>query len=42
MLLHPGMADDVDEGGDERLLDHTVPLLDDRLALHKQGKDKLE
>ena len=29
MLLHPGMADDVDEGGDERLLDHVVPLPDD-------------
>ena len=39
MLLHPGMVDDVDQGGGERLLDH-VPLLYDRPALHKQGKDK--
>ena len=29
MLLHPGMADDVDEGGYKRLLDHVVPLPDD-------------
>ena len=42
MLLHPGVPDDVDQGGDERLLDHFVPLLDDRLALQKQWKDKLE
>ena len=39
MLLHPGMVDDVDQGGGERLLDH-VPLLYDRPALHKHGKDK--
>ena len=42
MFLHPCMANDVDEGGDERLLDHIVPLLDDRLGLQKHRKDKLE
>ena len=42
VLLHPGVPDDVDQGRDERLLDHFVPLLDDWLALQKHGKDKLE
>ena len=42
MFLHPGVPDDVDEGGDERLFDHIVPLLDDGLGLQKHREDKLE
>ena len=41
MFDHPGVPDDVDESGNERLFDHIVPLPHYRPPVEK-GKDKKE